>query len=238
MSDESGERLHNQSDESGERFHNQCYWQLSVTISHKNCSPNRQCCFSLFPDAGQLLYFLVYAYKSDAFCRGFHSIVPMFSGDQFSAEVQWFKHIKCQRQIMLWRPARLFFTIFWRFWAIGPMDLKNQWIFSFIDSITSTSDTGGNKMIPKCNFVNANLTWDLWGDELKMWFMVYTVIKKCWINEENSCSWGCPGRYLLNEPGGQNMCWTLINWNQLCKLISKQPGFPLSIHRGKGKKLI
>ena len=32
-------------------------------------------------------------------------------------------------------------------------------------------------------------------------------IKYC-INEENSCSQGCTGRYLLNEPGRQNMCCT------------------------------
>ncbi len=131
--------------------------------------------------------------------------------------------------------------------------------------------------------------------------------KKCWINRENPCSPGCTGRYLLNEPGRQNMCWTVwafhalfrvawladgdslmccivmmgrqiakmfstfslwgslflmltikvfhctrnvflvmhltllfINWNQLFKLTCKLPvqalnGFPLSIHRGKGK---
>ncbi len=30
--------------------------------------------------------------------------------------------------------------------------------------------------------------------------------KTCWINQENPCSRGCRGRYLLHEPGRQIMC--------------------------------
>ena len=34
----------------------------------------------------------------------------------------------------------------------------------------------------------------------------HTLTKTCCINEENSFSQGWTGRYLLNEPGRQNMC--------------------------------
>ena len=37
--------------------------------------------------------------------------------------------------------------------------------------------------------------------------------KKCWINQENPCSQGCTGRYLLDEPGRQNMCLTSLGYH-------------------------
>ena len=50
------------------------------------------------------------------------------------------------------------------------------------------------------------------------WVHVYNVLTlsdkiKCWINEENSCSQGCTGRCLLNEPRRRNMLnWLSLSW--------------------------
>ncbi len=63
--------------------------------------------------------------------------------------------------------------------------------------------------------------------------------KNCWINQENPCSRCCTGRYLLNELGKQNT--SPIGWvDNIKQVIAVQAlnGFPLSIYRVKGKKLI